>query len=498
MISVTISDALISRCEAWIRAGNIQLAVKALLEINAAQVPRRYRLPLANLCRRTGLVNLGLKLLTPVVRPRGFERRALDRATHEERAEFAVLLQRMGSVQEALQILASIPRATVPEASLYASFCHFNLWQYREAIPHLEEFIASKPLPYMALVAKVNLCAALIDVQDFARAKDLLSEVQANAEGLGARRLRANALEMWAQIHVHEGALSDGLLKLNEASDLLSAPTTFDQLFVLKWKAIVEALRSGSIEPLVKFSAAAREHGESEAVRETDLFQLIIKFDPERFNHLYFGTPFAAYRERILRSVNQTRIEPRYLYGSYSSSWLDLEGGDLHGGGESLPLNSKTLGVFRSLLKDFYRPQPIGAVFAELFPGEHFDIFSSPARVRQAIYRARLWIQENNLPVGIRHRRGRYSVDLSGDFAFQIPVDRLAVSVLDRQIAQLQTAFAALSGFTSVDARRVLAVSRATCTRILKNAVESGRLKKFGASTSTVYYFNEGSQTNAA
>src|SRR4051812_45789308 len=107
---------LIQSCEEAIRSGKLSQAIAYLTAINTAAVPREFRLPIARLCRRTLLVALGLRLLTPIIYPTQKKFNVIP--TPEELAEYAVLLQRQGSNREALAILSQISFRQVPDVLL--------------------------------------------------------------------------------------------------------------------------------------------------------------------------------------------------------------------------------------------------------------------------------------------------------------------------------------------------------------------------------------------
>ncbi|MGZ3723104.1 MAG: hypothetical protein ACXVA9_09250, partial [Bdellovibrionales bacterium] len=108
---------LIAACEADVRASQTQNVAKRLAKLNSARVPREFRLPLANLCRRAGLHSLGITLLTRIVHP--LKNNPTEAASSPELAEYAVLLLRSGAMSEALTTLNEVSTSKVPESLLY-------------------------------------------------------------------------------------------------------------------------------------------------------------------------------------------------------------------------------------------------------------------------------------------------------------------------------------------------------------------------------------------
>ena len=92
-------ETLVRECDAEIRAGRPQLAVQKLSHLGTSRIPREWRTPIAKLCRRTGLYNLGLRLLARIVCGPN------SQATAAEITEYSALLLRSGAVEEALEKL---------------------------------------------------------------------------------------------------------------------------------------------------------------------------------------------------------------------------------------------------------------------------------------------------------------------------------------------------------------------------------------------------------
>ncbi|NJL24505.1 MAG: hypothetical protein HC902_04610 [Calothrix sp. SM1_5_4] len=139
--------------------------------INLARIPRERRQYLAQICRRAGLIDRGLRVLHPIVRlPRPGE----APPSPGELCEYAVLLSRNGSIREAITLLNSSDAAMAPDARLYLGFCHVSNWDYADAVNDFTAFLESGPEDYIRLVAQVNLVAALIATERYSKAKSLI------------------------------------------------------------------------------------------------------------------------------------------------------------------------------------------------------------------------------------------------------------------------------------------------------------------------------------
>jgi hypothetical protein len=131
--------ALIQTCESEIRQGNSHGASKRLKSLNPGEVPLEWRLPLAQICRRSGLYSLGLKLLFRLIHVE--TKKSVRPCTGAELAEYSILLLRSGVRQEALDRLNRIDTVEVPEARLYRAFCLFGRWEYPAAVAELECYL---------------------------------------------------------------------------------------------------------------------------------------------------------------------------------------------------------------------------------------------------------------------------------------------------------------------------------------------------------------------
>src|SRR4051812_14535658 len=66
-LSMKQFTTLLNECEAAIRKGHTREVASRLKGLSTHEVPRELRLPLANLCRRAGVIPLSGKLLSPLV-----------------------------------------------------------------------------------------------------------------------------------------------------------------------------------------------------------------------------------------------------------------------------------------------------------------------------------------------------------------------------------------------------------------------------------------------
>ena len=452
--------------------------------LNFAHVPRRTRQALAKICRRTGLVSQGLHLLQPLIRN---EKEMTESASSSEISEYAVLLSRNGSIQEALTLLKGVDPDDAPEALLYQGFCHISNWDYSIAIDLLKKYLASSVDDYAKLIAEVNLASSYLAIGNIDAAESLLQELMESTQRGKASRLVGNGLEMLSQVHLQRNEFSKARQVLDRSATNFQQNDSYDQLLYHKWMAIVSAIENRSPEPLAHFRnlAVSREHWES--VREADLFALKIQFHQKQFDSLYYGTPKSGNRRRILQQV-EGQPNDIFVRGEAGSFWLDLTTGVLHGKGELKP-GKKVHQVLAALNRDFYVPSNIGTLFAELYPDDYFDINSSPLRIRQLLTRTRQWLEEMHIPASIQHIQGNYRFAIDGAFGIQIPkeCEVIETPILEWQL--LKQLFSSARFFTAEQACEILKISRSSFHRLARWADKRGELTSQGRGKSLRYSF---------
>jgi hypothetical protein len=471
---------LIQACEADLRAGKISQAAARLRAVKTDSIPREHRMTVANLCRRAQMDHQAMKILGPVVRP---EKLITAAASPEEQAEYAACLLKIGAAPEALAILEGV-QDIVPAAKLFKAFCHFKSWEHSQAIPLLRDFIGKAPSEYLKFVGQVNLAAAYAITLRPQMATEALRDVMAYAQHEGHKRLWANAHEIRAQVHISEGRYNDAKHDLTIASAELKE--VHDELLIRKWTAIAQSLQTGSVAPLDQFREEAISHRDRETLRDVDYFRCRLQFEEGTFSHLIFGTPFGEYRTRMMTGLGRHPIAHEFIWGLALAPRFYLATGEVEGMKASSPGNTvhQLLAV---LLSDLYRPWSIGSIFAALFPREYFDVFSSPNRVHQLLWRLRRWFEANDIPVELGEYNGQYRLDLKGEFAFVLPLQKVTLDEPEIYLRKIQSLFGRNGTFSSRDVQTKLGISSSSFKRLASWALENKRIVRMGASRATVY-----------
>lgn len=482
---VNFDPNLIQECDAGIRAGQVAAVKEKLSQVNSAQVPREYRLPLANLCRRVAMNEMAMRLLAPVIA----EARdgVGEPASQGELAEYAVLLQRMGVIDESLKILRGISPMDVPETLLFQAFCHFNRWEYFESVPLLQSYVEKQSDPYKKLIGEVNLAAALTTTNAFEEATILLARIIEQCAREGHLRLQANAFEIRSQIHLSTGLLDAAEADLEAAHRTVAGDGTVAELSTLKWRAVLTACRTSRTDDLKAFRLRAEEFGDWEAVRHADLNLLRFDFQPELFNFHLFGSPWRGYREIAQRNLGRVITEDFFDYGAVNATHrIDVAHAKLNGQ-EAFPVGSKLHRALSTLVHDFYRPVPVGVMFNALFPGEYFDVFSSPNRVHQVLFRLRKWAGEHSLGIEIDHGKEGYHLRMIEPLVLRVPYEKKDPDHNKELLRALHRGGLKEQIFSAQDCAQVLELTLPATRKFLTWAVEQGHIEKVGAGSGTRY-----------
>lgn len=315
-------DIRISEIDELIRLGKGDEAVRKLRELARSKVPRENALRVANLARRANLPLLAIRLLYPIVRPSS---KVPVVPTDKEKAEYAGNLLRIGAAIEANRILKGINTSKAPEALLFGAFACFSQWDYASAIPLLSGYIVSPLLDdYQKLVGKVNLSAALVFEREHDRAGTLLEEILKQTGDGHFPLLYGNALELSAQNMLLQGKLDEAESYLTRSERELARSGGLDAFFVRKWKSIIRMLRKPARAKDANLDSTreeARSRSHWETIRDCDFFEAVHNEDKELLTHLYFGTPFASFRTRVLRHLGGTGVFRIRICGN----WIDVE-----------------------------------------------------------------------------------------------------------------------------------------------------------------------------
>lgn len=478
--------------EDLVRRSQIKLARVELGKMLKDRVPRVDYPAVSALLVRCGQPFRAIKLLHPIVHPKG--KRNFS-GSAQEKAEYAAALTFIGANEEAKQLLKTIKATQYPRALLYDAFSKFSEWNYEEAIPNLRTYCSIPDLPLFDRTrGRVNLAAALVHGKnDASEANALLTDLQEIAEREQYHLLRAAIFELLAQNAFVCEKWAEAWSWLNEAEKLLGSTSSREALFVQKWKAIIRLAKPSSRQSAVKelqpvrVLATAMAHWET--LRDCDRMQAVYCKDKTLLTHVYFGTPFEKFRAELLAQrvfpYSASEFYEWVLMKGPKMKSFDLMTSQIDAKPASHKLGGQLQRLFQLLASDFYRPWGIPSLFNGLFPGEWFNPVTSPPRTHRLIQRLRHWFEQVGLGLDIKATDGGYRLCAITPVSIRLPKEPMREN---RLLHLLRQSFQTQS-FTIVEAQAELDSSLRTAQRLLGESVKKGLLKRRGKGNSTVYVF---------
>lgn len=496
----SINETII-RLDQLIRDGLGNQVRIELSELKMSEVPRNRAADLANIARRANLSSWGLKLMRPILRP---ETPLSQPPTTREAAIYAALLIKLGALQEAIEILSQQDQRDA-DVLLYSAFAQVSQWNYTLAIPLLEEYCRHPAInPYQKCVAQVNLAAAYVFIEDQEATEKLLAEIRQITQNNKWNLLFENALELSAQAAITAKRWKEADQFLKKAEARSPSSSHHYHLFTHKWRAILNLIRtngsSESLNTLITVRRQATERGHWETLRDCDYFLALQTKNFPLFNHVYFGTRYQGYRERMKKAFgNKFQPTDSYIWqpeGIKAKRIFDLELAVESDGYVQLKAGQTLHRMLKALASDFYRPLPIGSLFSLIFPGEYFNPFSAPKRISLALQRLRSWAEKNAVPISIEVNQEQYQLHLNGPYGLLVkersspsePKSHPEKISLPIQLDRLKSKFSDRS-FTSADAAHALSISPRSANTLLKWAVENSGLRRQGNGRATRYIF---------
>lgn len=391
----------LNQLELWdqlIKEGQIQLVRKQCRKLNHKRIPRNLLLDYAQIARRVGAPDLIVFWYNPLIRT---DRLLEIGATTAEKAIYALGLLRLGSFQEAFEILNTLDPRDDYQIYFYRASLFIEQWNYKKAIPQLRKYIHDQRTPaYSKLVGRLNLCASLVALGRLKIARVEIDQLMKTLQRASAhQRIIGNLFEIQAQLHFLLKNYTAALNDLETASTHLK----YDEkslLFVHKWRAFI-GLQSAEISD-ENISAVRRVRSQAEAlkdwqtVRECDLQIALTQKNPELLQLVFWGTFFPAYKSRILELVRfPMNVGDNFVWRRSMNSM------------GSVPINlykcpSPALRhLFHALTKELYRPLRLNELFGAVYPQEYFNPRTGPAKLHRLIGRARQWLRHMGYPIEI-------------------------------------------------------------------------------------------------
>lgn len=475
----------IQEFESKIRQGQGAEVKKSLGEISIQQVPRKHYLQICNIAVRAGLPDFALRLLDLEIKKDGFDRARLSVA---EKAEYCGALVALGAYLEAHKILSAIPLDEYPRSYLYSAFALFNQWEYLEAVPHLNLFLSRNTDPYMDRVGRVNLCAALIFSQKFTEALDILLVLKKELQQSQQFFLLGNVHELMSQCYLGLQEYDRCRTVLEQAQTLLERNGSYFDLFVKKWRAVLDLTENPSYSNLDSVRVQAVHLGHTETLRECDFFEGIIQEKDDLIRKVYFGSPFKSYRRKITDAVGLNKVQgDQFKWNLSGAASKNIIRADIPVG--LIAPNSILHNLQKIIFSDFYSSWRIATLFSKLFADEHYNVNSSNNRIFQLVHRWNTSAEESNTPLRIVSSNNSFRITATDDCSILVSREFKIESPLEAQLRILREHFQT-QDFTAGEARTLLQKSQSHTSELLSSAQKDLGLCKIGSGRSTKYRFS--------
>lgn len=491
-------NEILQQLDGLIKANRLKQAQVLLRKTLAEPADRAYKYKYSDVARRVGLVDLSLRLLSPIVRPK---KPIHPEASPDEVMSYGASLIKVGNFLEGEELLNQVNPKDYPQSLFFVALGMLTQWRYKEAAPLFRKYLKSNTLSdYQIAVAKYNLASTLIITEQFDKAQKTADEVIALSQKNNWNLLVANAYRVHAQCAFDRADYSDSNQYLFEALKWFENKDSLFNFFARKLFAFNDLYRTKNSEKaqrsFLEVLDEAKKRGHAETLRECDLFSADINNDKDKMNHLYFGTPYNAYRQRILKRLGESFTpEASYIYRTNHANddckIISLECPNDSSLIEPIKLGGVMHSALKILLEDFYKPIPKGLVFSKLYEGEYYNPDSSPHRVHDVMCRLNEWFKSNEMDLNIKLNGGSYKLTHSDEkIGIKIDLKQKIKTGQQIQVDKLYQLFEENS-FSSKKASEALGVSKPTAIKILNWAVENQQAATSGNGRGKRYYIKK-------
>lgn len=402
----------LARIDALINDGRLSDAKALVRPLLERKHPREELVKLANLARRAWMPEHAARLLFKIVHPTE-KRNVAAAATAEEKTEYATALVMLGGHREALKLLQDIDVREVPEALFARSLAHFSQWNWQATLNQWERLIGSpKATELQKLRGELYHATALTHgAHDFDRSTEICERLLKISSPSKNRVIYKNALLLLGQNFAFLKQTAKAAPYFAELEKLSADEDDSRHLLHTRlWKAI----SNNDVAELRKAREGFKEQERWEQVRVSDYYEAELTGNSELFIHLYFGTPHAAFRERVAKALGGAEnIPSKYDWKLWSGKsapkvLIDSANGTSNASEAFLKEGHVLQRMLLALSSDFVMPPTVAELHEQLYPGEYFNPNSSPDRVHQCLKRLRKWLESANLPLEVRELHGRY------------------------------------------------------------------------------------------
>ncbi len=447
--------------DALIREGRIEEASLALRSLQS-HPPRSatLRAQLAAQLQRVGRPGDALRLLR-LSTQRIWEPHERDL---ELVIEYASSLCQLRALTSALRVLSQKGVLVHPKTQFILGVTYMSSWDYEQALNRFKDFHRLAPSPrwdYEKLVADVNILACHINLAQWQNAIQALDALSASLQKTPYNRLLKNVFELSIQIKVLSGqSIPASIVSRFKSVHFAQESRVIDDVFIKKWN-LIKALKQGepnARDHVLDFIEWGRRENNPELVRDLEFFLAKHDGDQNRLTKVFFGTPYKAYLKRF----HSDQLHHQCFTLSLGEAAADATSFNLDEFIMRENLSVPALALAASL-KDFYRTPGLVEVFCDVYPDEHFNPYSSPGKIHQAIFRLNALMRKLKVPFQISTSGWNY--DVRTTHPVRIFMQRPARDYVEGQPDQLRFEYASPRlgpSFKAIDVHHVFQCSLRT------------------------------------
>jgi tetratricopeptide (TPR) repeat protein len=477
------------KLEDWTRSGKRSLVIECLKALDRTKLSLLELIVIAKIANRNHLYSQSLRYLFQEKQMAEEQQQPLP---PELATTYSAALLGLGATEEA-QGLLKTQLHHAPALFSY-SLSHFSTWSYDSAIASFKKYLCLPTDPYMHLVGRINLVAAYIGTGDYITGNTLLTELMADiADNPQASILYANCWEIKSQIEIENKEYDQALESLRISKTVFKDQLTRYLLYVNKWEAVARlAKRPQSLEhqrALLNIKHQGQELRNWETIRDCDFQLARLTSNPELMERVLQGTPFKGYHLRLKKLYGlelQKKEDFTFVPGINFLTEKNTLKIDLTQPPEALVRLPSCLNLLLLLSHDFYKPPRFGVLHAGLHPGEHYNPFTSPQRIRNSILRLNKVNAELKNGIKVFVESGDVFIESSQGQGITIASFKTRFAKIDYLLKLLCTKMKG-QRLSSPQVAQIMEISQRSAVTLLNNGIRKNRIQRFGKGKNTSY-----------
>lgn len=487
-----MSKKILVEIDQHIRQSQISLARKKLSSIPLGKWNEIDSVFYANLARRCGLTLRGLKMIKPYIEILDYGQLKGDISAVKT---YAAGLTNLHLLDESNKILSVLNISNDPELNLFKGLNAVARWDYEQAKDHFYLAYRHFQVSYSRCVAFVNYISCLIFLNEYEEAMSaafsVLSECKQNKWFL----LYSNISEMLGQCYFFMNQISESKKWFSESYNYTEKENVNSKIILNKWKLVLDLKENNkmNVQEWNQLKQMAVQNNLWEINRDLDFFELLYQFNKEKYEHLFLGTTYISYKNRIRKAFkNQFNLSKDFeldISNLVYSSRLIKKNVDHQKTisfendiAKKINYHEKYLKIIQVLLQDFYRPASLGILYSEVYHKECFDPIHGYNKILKLIQRFKEEIR-NKIPFELQIFQSNNHFHLGGNLRLRFKTEYFNAGTTRQKLIYPNKEY-----FNINDIKELNPVhSVRNLQRILNTELRSSKINRIGKSSATIY-----------